>query len=149
MNNLEALKRMSDNLNKNLPAVDNAKIKNPAREIEGTIADFLVGRFSKVTEDANFERAIKDNILSRLDEANFSELSELLHNVSMDNNDAMNSLLTAFKSDQDGKNIIETLREGDKEGAAVEVYNSIEDKNVLQALNYLNQIMTQLSGSNQ
>lgn len=140
---------MSDNLNKNLPAVDNAKIKNPAREIEGTIADFLVGRFSKVTEDANFERAIKDNILSRLDEANFSELSELLHNVSMDNNDAMNSLLTAFKSDQDGKNIIETLREGDKEGAAVEVYNSIEDKNVLQALNYLNQIMTQLSGSNQ
>lgn len=149
MNNLEALKRMSDNLNKNLPAVDNAKIKNPAREIEGTIADFLVGRFSKVTEDANFERAIKDNILSRLDEANFSELSELLHNVSMDNNDAMNSLLTAFKSNQDGKNIIETLREGDKEGAAVEVYNSIEDKNVLQALNYLNQIMTQLSGSNQ
>lgn len=145
MDNLATLQELKNKITADLPAVDNAKITNPAKEMEASVSDFLSLRLSKLTEDADFERAIKDNILQRLPEASFKELTTLLHNISSDNTHATDSVLSVFYNEQSGKNIIDTLKDDSIAGTATEVYNSIEDRNVLQALSYLNQIMTQLS----
>ena len=143
--NLTTLQELNRRVNKDLPAVQNSKIDNPAKEVEASITDFLTNRLSKLTEDADFERAVKDNILARLSEATFKELISLLHNITFDNTAATNGILEIFHNEQSGKNIIDTLKTDSVSTAATEVYNSTDDKNVLQALGYLNQIMTQLS----
>lgn len=147
--NLQTLEELNKNLNKDLPAVQEAKITSPAREMEETITDFLANRLAKLSEDTQFENAIKNNILARLPEASFKELTELLHNVSQDNALAANGTMEMFKPAQGEKTIIDTLRSDAVSNAATEVYNSIDDKNVLQSLNYLNQILTQLSSDKQ
>lgn len=147
--NIDALVKMSQKLNGDLPAVANSKINNPAKEMEESISSFLTARLAKLTEDADFERLIKDNILTRLDEASFEELTTLLNTVSSNNTHATNGVLGVFKNETSGKTIIDTLRSDSISNTATDVYNSIEDKNVLQALSYLNQIMSQLSSPTQ
>lgn len=143
--NIKALEKISQKLNGNLPAVENSKISNPAKEMEESISGFLTSRLEKLTEDADFERMIKDNILTRLDEASFEELTSLLQTVTSANTNATNGVLSVFHNESSGKIITDHLRSDSISNTATEVYNSIEDKNVLQALSYLNQIMGQLS----
>ena len=126
------------------------EIKSPSEIInsitsENSLTDFLIQRLNKLTEDSDFERKIKDNILQRLPEASFEELTELLHNVSSDNTLSTTSVMELFKLNDNDKNITDALKEDNISNAATELYNSTDDKNVLQALTYLGQIMEQMS----
>lgn len=143
--NLNALIEMNNKLGGDLPAVQVAKITNPAKEVENSLTDFLIQRLNKLTEDSDFERKIKDNILQRLSEASFGELTTLLHNVSSDNTFSTTSVMDLFRLNENDKNITDALKEDNISNAATELYNSTDDKNVLQALTYLGQIMEQMS----
>ena len=143
--NLNALIEMNNKLGSDLPAVQEAKVLSPVKEVENSLTDFLIQRLNKLTEDSDFERKIKDNILQRLPEASFEELTELLHNVSSDNTLSTTSVMELFKLNDNDKNITDALKEDNISNAATELYNSTDDKNVLQALTYLGQIMEQMS----
>ena len=143
--NLNALMEMNSKLGGDLPAVQEAKVLSPVKEVENSLTDFLIQRLNKLTEDSDFERKIKDNILQRLPEASFEELTTLLHNVSSDNTFSTTSVMELFKLNDNDKNITDALKEDNISNAATELYNSTDDKNVLQALTYLGQIMEQMS----
>lgn len=143
--NLNTLIEINNKLGANLPAVQDAKVTNPAKEVENSLTDFLIQRLNKLTEDSDFERKIKDSILQRLPEASFEELTILLHNVSSDNTFSTTSVMDLFKLNENDKNITDALKEDNISNAATELYNSTDDKNVLQALTYLGQIMEQMS----
>lgn len=145
---LETIYKLRDKINSNMPAVENSKIKNPAKEVEESLTDFLTRRLAKLSEDADFENIIKDTIRQRLPEASFEQLIDLLHNVSRDNTASSIPITEMFKNEQSGKTVIETLRDNDVSSAANTLYNSTDDKNILQAVTYLGQIMSKYSQNN-
>lgn len=136
------------NSEENAIAVQDAKITSPSKAVEGAITDFITSRLTKVTNDADFEDIVKANIRQRLNEASFSELINLLHTISSDSNKSAEPVLNLFENVQSGKNIVDTLREANTASTAKKLYDSTEDKNILQAVTYLGQVMSQLNNLN-
>lgn len=129
--------------------VNNSRIDNPSKAVESSITDFITSRLVKITNDADFEDIIKANIRQRLNEASFKELIDLLHTVSYDSTKSAEPVLAMFQNVQSGKNIVDTLREANATSTAKKLYNSTEDKKVLQAVTYLSQVMSQLDSLNE
>lgn len=128
--------------------VNQAKIDNPAKEVEGSLVNFLNRRLEKIAEDNDFEAIIKNNIRQRLPEASFEELINLLHNVQMDNTEAATNVTGLFYNETSQKNLLDTLNDNSVSTAASSLYKSTEDKSILQAVTYLGQVMSQLKDVN-
>lgn len=144
--NINTLVNLNDALNDTdvIAMANNAKISNPSKEVEESLVNFVKKRLNKISEDNDFETIIKNNIRQRLPEASFEQLTELLHNVQMDNTEASNGITSMFKNEQSGKTLIDSLKDDSAKTAANALYNSTEDKSVLQAVTYLGQVMAQM-----
>jgi len=73
-----------------------ASLFNPALEVESSLVVLLKNRIAKVQEDQEFEQQIRDAILDRLPEAQFSELMALLHSVQSQSSVAVEKILSPF-----------------------------------------------------
>ena len=69
---------------------------NPAIEVEHSIVSLLRHRIEKLQEDVLFEDHIKQAILDRLPEAEFSELIRILDTIQGNTNVAIEKILSPF-----------------------------------------------------
>jgi len=144
---LDEMKKIHDvlvtveNEDGNLPMM--AQVFNPHEDIEHTLMGFLKSRLSKLDSDQTFELAVKNNILSRISEANFAQLTTLLDVAQRNNNSATAAVLQPFIS-QDGS---QTLL--DRKQRTVGAMGNIEaelfknaDKDILQGLDSLKMLLS-------
>lgn len=124
--------------------VQQARIENPAKEVETSLVSYVTHRFDKLEKNTEFEESIKAHILARMPEATFSQLVDLYDTVRAADNRDSSVMLSGFTSPQSENALLDNLKEADTSSAAVKVYNSTDDKNVLQAINYLGQVMASL-----
>jgi hypothetical protein len=69
---------------------------NPAVEVEHSLVSLLRHRIEKLQEDVAFEQNIKDAIIARLPEAEFSELIRILDTIQANTNVSVEKILSPF-----------------------------------------------------
>jgi hypothetical protein len=147
-NDIETLNSIRKSLSSDITvaAVDNAVITNPAREVESSLAGFLKHRLAKLQEATSFEDQVKEALLARIGEANFTQLIGLLEVVQKNNNLATEKILAPFITQGGGKTVTETMREAERgPDASDKVYDEVNDKAILQSLAALGQFFEMAS----
>jgi len=147
-NDIETLNSIRKSLSSDITvaAVDNAVITNPAREVESSLAGFLKHRLAKLQESTSFEDQVKEALLARIGEANFTQLIGLLEVVQKNNNLATEKILAPFIAQGGGKTVTETMRETERgPDASDKVYDEVNDKAILQSLAALGQFFEMAS----
>jgi len=71
---------------------------NPAFEVQSSLVSLLKHRINKIQDDLSFEVRIKEEILTRIDEANFSELLQTLNTIQTNTNVSVEKILAPFIS---------------------------------------------------
>ena len=134
---LNTLMKIKDSLeNKDLSLkVDEAKVSNPAQEIENALTTFITGRLSRLEQDAQFSDLIKMHLRQRFPEFTVEQLMQLNEQVTRNNNKAVEVMMPLFQGDVGGKIVTEHLRDSGTETAAKKLYDTA-DKDMLQALSY-------------
>jgi hypothetical protein len=69
---------------------------DPSHEVEMTLVSLLRHRIDKIQEDSIFEQQVKEALLARLPEADFSELIRLLDSVQLQTNISVEKILSPF-----------------------------------------------------
>ena len=69
---------------------------NPAVEVEESLVSLLKNRIIKIQDDENFEQQVKDAVLARLPEADFSQLVSLLNSMQINSNTSVERILSPF-----------------------------------------------------
>jgi hypothetical protein len=69
---------------------------NPTEEVEYALVSLLRHRINKLNTDVEFEQHVKDAMLARLPEANFSELILLLDRLQTNTNISVEKILSPF-----------------------------------------------------
>jgi len=69
---------------------------DPSVEIENSLVSLLRSRIEKLQQDVTFEEHIKEAILTRLPEADFSELINILNTVQINGNQSIEKILSPF-----------------------------------------------------
>ena len=143
---IETLKDLKNAVvNPNVEALaNNAKVRNPALEVESALTDFLTNKLEKLSRDDDFSDLIKMHIRQRLSEATFEELIKLSHEANTDHTKAMQATLELFKNETSGKNIIDNLKDNGVASTAQQLYDSTDNKDILQAVSYLSQVVGKL-----
>lgn len=143
--NIDTLVKISGTLENNQALVEGARIHNPAEEIRDTLKEFAVTRLKRVEEDAAFSDVVKAALRQRIPEATFKELMDLLKITSESNNQMAESLMNMFSPANSDKTVLERLDGNNTETIAAKMYTNIDDKKQLQALTYLNMILSKAS----
>ena len=118
------------------------QIPNPAQEVESSLVNFLKHRLTKLKEDVTFEDSIKDSVLSRLSEATFPQLITLLEILQKNSNIGVEKVLAPFIASSGEKTILDSTKEMNRTSQkAEEVFEGTNDKDILQSLTMLNQLM--------
>lgn len=143
--NMNALVKINDTLENNQALVEDARIHNPVEEIRDALKEFAVTRLKRVEEDASFSDVVKAALRQRIPEATFKELMDLLKITSESNNQMAESLMNMFSPTNSDKTVLERLNGNNTETIAAKMYTNIEDKKQLQALTYLNMILSKAS----
>lgn len=124
--------------------IESVKVENPAKEVENAMTSFVKARFEKLQVDAGFEDLIKMYMRQRLSEATFEQLMQLHHEMSQDNTAAAHDILQLFKENVSGKIITDHIKDSEVSSTAQRLYDSTDDKKILQAVSYFSQIMSQI-----
>lgn len=139
------------NLNKKLrdestkTIVELAKIKNPSAEVTEALTSFITAKLEQQTRDDDFNNLVKMYIRQRLPEFSVDQLLALNNQNAMNSNRATESILPLFKNEQSGKTVIDQLNDNSSvSNNATQLYNSNENKDMLQAVTYLNQVLSRL-----
>lgn len=143
--NMDTLMGINNNLEKANTIAEKARIHNPAREIEGTLADFLTARLNRIEDDANFSDLVRAAIKTRMEEASFKELAYLLHTTVADNNRSAEGIASLFKSESAGKTVMDAFTNNDTETVAQQLYASTNNREILQAVTYLGAVLAKMS----
>jgi len=69
---------------------------DPSQEVEHALVSLLRHRIEKLQTDVEFEQHIKDAVLARLPEANFSELILILDRIQSNTNISVEKILSPF-----------------------------------------------------
>lgn len=69
---------------------------NPALEVEESLVSLLRNRILKMQDDEDFEQQIKDAVIARLPEADFSQLIILLNSMQSNSNTSVEKILSPF-----------------------------------------------------
>ncbi len=121
---------------------DRFQIANPALEVENSLVIFLKHRLTKLKEDVKFEDNVKDAVLSRLSEATFSQLITLLEVLQKNSNIGVEKVLAPFIASSGEKTILDSTKKMNQASEiSEEVFRETDDKEILQALGMLNQLM--------
>lgn len=139
---VDTLVKMNDTLTKDQALVEDARIHNPAEEIRDALKEFAVTRLRRVEEDAAFSDVVKAALRQRIPEATFKELMDLLKITTEANNQTAESLINMFNPANSDKTVLERLESNNTENIAAKMYTNIDDKKKLQALTYLNMILS-------
>ena len=147
--NLNTLLNINNSLdnNDNDQIVESVKIHNASKEMEDALSSFIVARFEKLQTDAGFEDLIKMHLRQRIAEATFEQLIQLHHEMSQDSTAAVKDMLQMFKENVSGKIITEHLKDSEVSTTAQRLYDSTDDKKILQAVSYFSQIMSQIGAN--
>lgn len=122
--------------------VDAIIINNPAQEVEKSLVSFVTHRLNTLKKSIEYEDTIKEIILERIGEATFAQLLSLLEVAQSGTNRAAQTILTPFVSSDGSKTLPETLRQHDQdESIANKIYEETDNKQVLQAMMALNQLI--------
>ena len=124
------------------------RIENPAKEVELALTQYLTSKLDHLSKNDEFEDLIKLHIRSRINEASFEELINLMNMLTKNNNEATRGIVSLFKNDTSGKIITEHLRDTNMGAVAQEVYDSTESKDILQAVSYLSQVLGKMKVTN-
>jgi hypothetical protein len=122
--------------------VDALRVHNPAQEVRNALSEFATTRLRRVEEDAAFNDVVKTALRQRIPEATFKELMDLLKITSETNNQMAESLIQMFSPANSDKTIIDRVNDNGAENTATQLYNSTDDKKVIQAFTYLNAILS-------
>ena len=122
--------------------VEAFKIENPAIEVEKSLVDFLKHRLSKLKEDVTFESEIKETIMARLSEASFPQLITLLEIIQKNANIGVEKVLAPFIAQSGEKTLLDSAKDMNRKSQiSEEIFEETNDKNILQSLVMLNQLM--------
>lgn len=125
--------------------VESCRIDNPAKAVEESLTSFITSQFQKIENDNEFQNLIRLHLRQRLGEATFEQLMDLDDRIAKNNTFATTSILNMFKNDQSGKIITDHLKEETNiNSTAKELYDSANDKDMLQAVSYLNQVISKI-----
>lgn len=145
--NLNTLLELRDKLESKELAekVSNAKIDNPAHEVEEALTTFVTTRLERLENDAQFGDLVKMHIRQRLPEFTTDQLLQLNDQISKNNNRAVEVTMPLFQGDSSGKMITEHLKDSSAQTATVaqNLYDSA-DRDMLQAVSYLSSVMAKI-----
>ena len=125
-------------------AVSQSKVSNPSNEVESALTTFVTTRLERLERDAQFGDLVKMHIRQRMPEFNVDQLLQLNEQVSRNNNKSVEALIPLFVGDTAGKTTVERLRDNNVDTAAKSLYDTA-DKDMLQAVSYLNSVITRLA----
>ena len=123
-----------------------AKATSSDKEIENALTDFVVKKLGKLSENDEFLDLIKMHIRSRINEASFAELMQLANEMASVNNRETHTMMALFKNETSGKNLLDNLKDNSVAGAAQQLYDSTDSKDILQAVSYLSQVLGRIGG---
>lgn len=151
MNDLEVLNKIKDVSESEQLKTDvaNAEIHSPINEVESSLSTYVVNKLDRLEKNEKFVDLVRLYIKDKLPEANFDQLMQLEHSVSQDNNRAVNDFMRLFKNENSGKTIVDTMKSTETSDIANKMYNSTDDKKVLQAVTYLSQVLETLNKKEQ
>lgn len=130
-------------------AVKRSEIENPAYEVERALVTFLKHQLVKLQDNTAYETQVKDVIMERLSEATFPQLIALLEVMQKNNNDATQKVLAPFIAQNSDRTLLDTTRESAREQEAGDkIYSQTNDKDVLQGMQALSQLLTVLQSQN-
>lgn len=119
------------------------QIENPAVEVEKSLVSFLKHRLNKLQEVSEFEETIREALIDKIPEANFSQLAALLDVIQRNNNVATEKVLAPFIAQNGSPSTL--LPNRDEKEAQAQLHDSLlqgqDEKKVLQSLAALNSFM--------
>ena len=126
--------------------VNEARAVSTGQEVEKALTDFVIKKLDKLSENDEFLDLIKMHLRSRFNEASFSELMQLANEIASVNNRETHTMMSLFKNETSGKNLLDNLKDNSVAGAAQQLYDSTDSKDILQAVSYLSQVLGRIGG---
>ena len=147
---LQEMKKIHDVLVSGDDELEDLRIKkfNPHEDIETTLTDFLKTRLKKLESDQMFELAVKNNIMSRISEANIPQLINLLDITQKNQNSGTMTLLSPFISQAGEKTLLDRQRIVEAGQATEEDLFKEADKSILQGLDQLKSLLQVIDDNN-
>ena len=145
--NIEELKKLSDRVIKNsdeiTKAVDEAKILTPSKQVEKSLTSYITSRLENLKKNDELGDMIVEAIGDRLPEFTPSDLISLYRTHGSLTNEAHRDVMVPFTNEKEGT-LVDSLRKADQvsNAQAKQISEGITDKEQLQALQYLNQVMS-------
>ena len=145
--NIEELKKLSDRVVKNpdeiTKAVDEAKILTPSKQVEKSLTSYITSRLENLKKNDELGDMIVEAIGDRLPEFTPSDLISLYRTHGSLTNEAHIDVMVPFTNENEGT-LVDSLRKADQvsNAQAKQISEGITDKEQLQALQYLNQVMS-------
>lgn len=146
MSDLDTLMELKDSLDSEQTAmeVSNARITDPATEVEESLTSFITAQLQAIRKDSEFADLIKLYIRQRLPEFTVDQLLSLNNQVDKNKNNSIQSILPLFTGEGNSKTIMDNLKSNKVENVAQNLYSKA-DKNVLQAVTYLGAVLDKMS----
>lgn len=146
MSDLDTLMELKDSLDSEQTAmeVSNARITDPATEVEESLTSFITAQLQTIRKDSEFADLIKLYIRQRLPEFTVDQLLSLNNQVDKNKNNSIQSILPLFTGEGNSKTIMDNLKSNKVENVAQNLYSKA-DKNVLQAVTYLGAVLDKMS----
>ena len=126
--------------------VNSARAVSTGQEVEKALTDFVIKKLDKLSENDEFMDLIKMHIRSRINEASFAELMQLANELQSNNIRETHTMMSLFKNETSGKNLLDNLKDNSVAGAAQQLYDSTDSKDILQAVSYLSQVLGRIGG---
>jgi hypothetical protein len=148
---LNEMKKIHDVLAVGDDELEELRIKkfNPHEDIETTLTDFLKTRLKKLESDQMFELAVKNNIMTRISEANIPQLIQLLDITQKNQNSGTMTLLSPFISQAGEKTLLDRQKIIDQgQGPTEEQLFTDAGRDVLQGLDQLKSLLTVIDENN-
>ena len=145
--NIEELKKLSNRVIKDsdeiTKAVDEAKILTPSKQVERSLTSYITSRLENLKKNDELGDMIVEAIGDRLPEFTPSDLISLYRTHGSLTNEAHRDVMVPFTSENEGT-LVDSLRKADQvsNAQAKQISEGITDKEQLQALQYLNQVMS-------
>lgn len=146
MSDLDTLMELKESLDSEQTAmeVSNARITDPATEVEESLTSFITAQLQTIRKDSEFADLIKLYIRQRLPEFTVDQLLSLNNQVDKNKNNSIQSILPLFTGEGNSKTIMDNLKSNKVENVAQNLYSKA-DKNVLQAVTYLGAVLDKMS----
>ena len=146
MSDLDTLMELKESLDSEQTAmeVSNARITDPATEVEESLTSFITAQLQTIRKDSEFADLIKLYIRQRLPGFTVDQLLSLNNQVDKNKNNSIQSILPLFTGEGNSKTIMDNLKSNKVENVAQNLYSKA-DKNVLQAVTYLGAVLDKMS----